>query len=328
MKPLVSVIVPNYNHAAFLKERLDSVFNQTFQDFEVILLDDCSTDDSIEILSNYALQPKVTHCVFNERNTGNTFSQWNKGLALAKGEFIWIAESDDFCDVNLLQELLKPMKQNENIVLSYCQSNRVNCESLNTGDWLSHTDDLDKELFLSDFIMKGNDFIENFLIFKNVIPNASAVIFRRDEVFKKIKKLNQSSYLKYCGDWLFYIQLVVNKEICYNSKKLNSFRYHNRSVIASAKKTNDRITIIDIDLKMRNIVMSFLKQQKISKLNIIKLRNKKIKRNLNYEKALLFFRNNNKLKGVILLFALPDLFLKNYKFKKHFKLRINRFLNK
>ena len=46
--PLVSVIIPNYNHAPFLKERIDSVLNQTYQNFEVILLDDCSTDNSLK----------------------------------------------------------------------------------------------------------------------------------------------------------------------------------------------------------------------------------------------------------------------------------------
>ena len=53
------VIIPNYNHALYLQERLDSVFNQTYQDFEVIILDDCSTDNSREIIEKYANNPKV-----------------------------------------------------------------------------------------------------------------------------------------------------------------------------------------------------------------------------------------------------------------------------
>jgi glycosyltransferase involved in cell wall biosynthesis len=87
-KPLISVIVPNYNHEKYLKQRLESVFNQTYVNFEVILLDDFSTDSSTNILSEYAKNPKVSHCVFNETNSGNTFVQWNKGIALAKGDYI------------------------------------------------------------------------------------------------------------------------------------------------------------------------------------------------------------------------------------------------
>ena len=77
--PRVSVIVPNYNHARFLPKRIESILNQTFQDFELILLDDCSTDDSRSILSSYASDPRVT-IEFNKVNSGSTFKQWNKGV--------------------------------------------------------------------------------------------------------------------------------------------------------------------------------------------------------------------------------------------------------
>jgi glycosyltransferase involved in cell wall biosynthesis len=86
--PLVSIIVPNYNHEKFLKKRLDSIFNQTFQDFEVILMDDCSTDDSRIILSDYAKNSKVSHCIFNESNSGNTFKQWVKGLVWQRKAYL------------------------------------------------------------------------------------------------------------------------------------------------------------------------------------------------------------------------------------------------
>jgi glycosyltransferase involved in cell wall biosynthesis len=182
--PLISIIIPNYNHFNYLVQRLESVFNQTYTNFEVILLDDCSTDNSRAILLEYATNPKVSHCVFNEINSGNTFVQWNKGLSLAKGEYIWVAETDDFCELNFLEELIKPLIADKDIVLSYCQSNRVDENGVVTGTWLNHTEDLDVELFTTDFCMEGNEFVERFLIYKNVIPNASAVLIRQ-EVLKK-----------------------------------------------------------------------------------------------------------------------------------------------
>ncbi|MFN7014544.1 MAG: glycosyltransferase family 2 protein, partial [Bacteroidia bacterium] len=118
MKPSpVSVIVPNYNHAAYLRQRLDSIFQQTFQDFEVILLDDRSADHSVEILQAYAQQyaHKVTHLVVNEENTGNPFVQWKKGIELAQGEFIWIAESDDFCEPTLLETLYRALQDKPSV---------------------------------------------------------------------------------------------------------------------------------------------------------------------------------------------------------------------
>ena len=96
----VSVILPNYNHAEFLPERLDSIYNQTYQNLEVIILDDCSTDESVSILNNYKNHPKTAHFVINKENTGSPFIQWEKGFKLVKGDVIWIAESDDYCDLN------------------------------------------------------------------------------------------------------------------------------------------------------------------------------------------------------------------------------------
>ena len=90
--PKVSVIIPNYNHAQFLEQRVESVLNQTFQDFEIIFLDDASTDNSKEVFSKYSNHPKISHVIFNETNSGSPFKQWNKGFGLSTGEYIWIAE--------------------------------------------------------------------------------------------------------------------------------------------------------------------------------------------------------------------------------------------
>src|SRR4051812_6782012 len=102
----VSVIVPNYNHAKYLKKRIDSIIAQSFQDFEVIILDDCSTDDSRSIIEQYRGHNKISNIIFNQENSGGPFHQWKKGMALAKGKYIWIAESDDWCEPSLLETLV------------------------------------------------------------------------------------------------------------------------------------------------------------------------------------------------------------------------------
>src|SRR5881394_4400235 len=103
--PTVTVIVPNYNHARFLRKRIDSVLGQTYPDFEVILLDDFSTDGSREILESYANHAKVT-MEFNAQNSGTVFKQWNKGVRMARGRYIWMAESDDFADPRFLARMV------------------------------------------------------------------------------------------------------------------------------------------------------------------------------------------------------------------------------
>ena len=78
--PIVSIIVPNYNYARFLDIRMESILNQTFQDFEIILLDDHSTDNSVEIIEKYRNNPKVSYIDINKENSGSPFRQWKKGI--------------------------------------------------------------------------------------------------------------------------------------------------------------------------------------------------------------------------------------------------------
>lgn len=322
--PLVSVILPNFNHRKYLKQRLDCVFNQTYTNFEVILLDDLSTDNSREILVQYAEKENVSHCVFNETNSGNTFRQWAKGIKLAKGDLIWIAETDDFCDTNFLETLIKPFHNNPEVAMVYCQSNRVNEFGEVTGNWITHTDNLNKSLFLKDFIMDGNQFIQDFLIYKNVIPNASGVIFRKKNAVE-IGELDFDPVLKTCGDWLFYVKLLANSEIAFINQSLNNFRYHSGSVISRAKEVYDKIAIIDIELKTRTKIIDFLKNNKIQNDSVSILKNAQIVKELKYEKASLLFSNNRKISALLIWFFMPIFIFKKKKIIKRIKLRIKNF---
>ncbi len=118
----VSVIIPNYNHADFLKQRINSVINQTNQEFEIIILDDCSTDSSRKIIEQYRQHPNVSHIVYNEKNSGSIFKQWQKGIDLAKGDFIWIAESDDYADCRFLERMIYILNDNRDLGFVYCNS--------------------------------------------------------------------------------------------------------------------------------------------------------------------------------------------------------------
>ena len=118
---MISVIIPNYNHSSYLKERIDTVLQQTYQNFEVILLDDNSTDNSKEVLKKFENHPKVSQIIFNSKNSGSPFGMWSTAFNLAKGDFIWIAESDDFSDLDFLETLIKKF-QNEEVIVAHCCS--------------------------------------------------------------------------------------------------------------------------------------------------------------------------------------------------------------
>ena len=219
MQALVSIIIPNYNHFRFLQQRIESVINQTYENFEVILLDDCSTDDSVEILEKYNAHPKVSHLVVNKKNSGSPFAQWEKGIALAKGEYIWVAESDDFCELDFLGKLMPSFQKADNVGLVYSRSNNADEDGKTYEEYWS--DGLDNLKWRSDYCNNGIDEIKRFLKWRNTIPNASACIFTKENLdFSEIKTMF------YAGDWQFWVQILLKKNLCFVAEPLNHFRFH------------------------------------------------------------------------------------------------------
>lgn len=220
--PKVSVIVPNYNHAGYLVQRIESILNQSYQDFEVIILDDCSTDNSRTVIDQYRGHPKIGEIVYNEQNSGSTFKQWEKGISKAKGEFIWIAESDDWCEPNLLEELIAGITRVEHTVISYCQSYCIH--NTNTILWQSQHPVLSET-------MDGLEFIRTRMSANNSIFNASMALWKKN-LFCGIPK-DFVDY-KFCGDRLFWIELAKSGKVHISGRLLNYFRKHDKDVSGRA----------------------------------------------------------------------------------------------
>lgn len=224
LKPTVSIIVPNYNHAPYLQERLDSILNQTYQDFEVILLDDCSTDNSREIIELYRHHPKVSHIVYNLSNSGSPFKQWVKGFDLAGGEFIWVAESDDFADLNFLQICLDKLSREDGDFV-HTNSRIVDSKGVTRGLYSDFRNQFfSTELWSEDHVLFSNEIISRYLLFKNIINNASSALFRRE----LINELNHERfiYFRNAGDLYFYLSVLSKTNCYYIAEPLNFCRFH------------------------------------------------------------------------------------------------------
>ena len=231
--PKVTVIVPNYNHDRFLRKRLDSIYQQTYGNFNVILLDDFSSDSSREILNEFIeTYPEITCANFNDINIGNVFLQWKKGIEFADGDIIWIAESDDFCDSNFL-EMLIPFFMDEAIQLAYARSVFVGMDDrpivFAFDDYLS---ELDPDKWLADYVESAHNEVITALGKKNTIPNVSSAVFRRPNncpLFEDENWLN----MKICGDWVFYLYLIRGGKIAFTNKTLNYYRFHSTNSSAT-----------------------------------------------------------------------------------------------
>ena len=231
--PKVSVIVPCFNHAAYLTDRLDSIFAQDYPNQEVILLDDASTDGSQAILQRYAKRPEVAHCVLNTSNSGSVFRQWKRGLQLATGDLVWIAESDDYCDSNFLQEVLHCFSNpagSTGLCAHHLRAWHATCRGLEfRGEILS---DLGLSLWSAPFTMAAHSLVKLAWCRKNVLPNVSAAVFRHPGVLSLLDD-PQWQALRACGDWLFYLHLVRGGLVGYTPKATNFYRQHSGNTSVS-----------------------------------------------------------------------------------------------
>lgn len=261
---MVSIIIPNFNHSKYLVERIESVLNQSFVDFECIILDDASTDSSREIIMFYKERDSRIKFFPSTTNSGSPFFQWNKGVKLAVYDLIWIAESDDRCKFNFLENSVKVHIENPEIAISFCQSSKINGDGIKMGSWKSYTDDLDDIQFSHDFIMDGEGFVEKFLIHRNVIPNASGVVFKKS-AFEKSGGANEK--LTTNSDWLTWLKMLINQKIFFISDELNEFRFHDQSVIA--KHSNDSVNfykeMYDFTLRIQFEKWCFINEIKLNK---------------------------------------------------------------
>jgi glycosyltransferase involved in cell wall biosynthesis len=301
--PKVSVILPNYNHAAFLEQRIESILNQTFQDFELILLDDASTDNSKEILDKYCEHPRVTSCIFNEVNSGSPFGMWEMGFKLVRGELVWIAESDDWCEEHFLERLISSF-ENESVAIAHCKSYDVNTFTSVTKKniWW---DSFKTPLWNSDFVKNGIYLLMNYGKYKCPVINVSSAIIRKNALINIKIPIDY----KYCGDWFFWAQLFEIGDVSYCSTPLNYIRIHNAS--ATGEINSNTLEKIQENIKVASYISNMI--------------NEKFKYESNYEWIVNFllketFRNKNLLKYEYIFPAIPWSFKKVYYKKVFFKI--------
>lgn len=236
-EPLVSVIVPNYNHEEYLRERLDTIYGQTYRNFEVILLDDCSTDHSREILEEYRERyADRTIAIWNEENSGHVFEQWNRGMQAARGSLIWIAESDDYSEPDFLEEMVKCFCYSS-VRLAFARSlfMQEGNQIWSTEEYLH---DLEFLRFDKPFFMTAANLVKYGFAVHNIIPNVSSAVFRNVGCIPEdVVRLCSGMHLS--GDWLFYLSLIQGGTVAYTNATTNYYRIHSESTSLRVQKTEE-----------------------------------------------------------------------------------------
>ena len=222
-RPKVSVVVPNYNYAHYLPSRLGTIIAQTYKPYEVIFLDDNSTDDSVAVASAILAKSGLPYrIVVNDVNRGCYF-QWLHGIEQARGDLIWIAEADDESDPSFLEELVTAFEDSD-VVLAFSQSRQIDQDGkLIRDDYLAYTHDVSPSKWRSAYRCAGRDEIREALAIKNTIPNASGVLMKKPDLSGIKEQLLQ---LRNAGDWLSYVHILKSGSIYFTPKVLNSHRVH------------------------------------------------------------------------------------------------------
>ena len=316
----VSILIPNYNHALFLQQRIESVLNQTYQDFELIILDDCSTDHSKTIIESYRNNPKVSQIIYNQQNSGSVFKQWRKGIELAKGDYVWIAESDDYAAVDFLQETVEQLQKDHSLGMVFTLTKAINDkgEQINN-TWDAKENSIKKLASFGNVINKENAPL--FLVSHMIVENASSVLFRKSQLLAL--DLDELSHYKNTGDRFTYLGIALQSNIRYIPQKLNFMRLHEHN---TTKKNVENGNIHKDRLRVVNYYFDRLEHSPYKKeLAVFYKTNYFFFINYcNYEENLELLNNIKKTKEISMIFYLLVKFYLYLFKKKNIKARILR----
>ena len=207
---LVSIITPTYNCASFVLKTIDSVLSQTYKSFELIIIDDCSTDNTVNIIESYK-DPRIV-LLKNKENSGAAYSR-NRGINAAKGDYIAFLDGDDIWSPNKLEKQLKFMIDN-NYGFSYTNFNTV-----------------DENGHLEKYYFTGPKKVTHKMFIKSNYIGCSTAMYKRDifpdlEISPEIKKRNDYAL------WL----LISTKSDCFLLDDcLASYRINNSGLSKTRK---------------------------------------------------------------------------------------------
>jgi hypothetical protein len=223
MHAMVTAIIPNYNHEWFLQRRLDSVYGQTYPHLRVILLDDASTDASRTILERYRHHPRTQAIVYNETNSGSPFLQWKKGLDLVETDWVWIAESDDWCEPDFLESLV-PALNETGTVIGYAPLHWAN----DAGYIIKTVPPATTQWY------NGKAFVRDHLFHYNSLQNAGMLVFRKNAAMAADSRW---AAMRQAGDYWLWAEIARQGRVFGSGQSACYMTKHESSVSAQWLET-------------------------------------------------------------------------------------------
>lgn len=234
--PTVTFLVPCYKLAHLLGDCVRSILSQTYTDFEILVLDDCSPDNTPEIARSFG-DPRVRH-VRNDPNLGH-LRNYNKGIGMARGEFIWLVSADDCLKSHtILEQYVALFEGNPTVGFVFCPAIAlVDGQQEGVIPWTRGGD--------SDFVVPGTTYLEA-LISGNQVATPSAMARKRCYQLS-LFPLD----MPFAGDWFLWCLFALHFDVAYLSEPMVLYRIHQASMTTSLTGTNTAAQLDEIRVLAR-----------------------------------------------------------------------------
>lgn len=228
MEEKISIIMASYNYAHFIGEAIESVINQTYKNWELIIIDDASADNSLEVIEEYVKKDSRIKLLINEKNLGLA-GTIKKGIESATGNWIAFLESDDIFSQNSLEEKVKAINSNAGIIYTDLE---LFGDEKSFYKYQNYINDINKYFIQLD----NSKFVKNF---KEIIPKVNPIPTFSVVMVKKelLEKCNFNSICKASLDYYLWAQLAAETSVYYIHQKLTKWRLHEDSYINRSKNS-------------------------------------------------------------------------------------------
>ncbi|MCE3233914.1 MAG: putative glycosyltransferase protein [Vampirovibrio sp.] len=229
MKPYVSFLIPCFNYARYLRECLDSILNQSFTNFEVLILDDASTDETPELAREIAATDSRVQYYRHEKNIGH-LNNYNFGIQKAQGELIWLISADDYlASGTILESFTQQFQAHPQLGYAFC---RVQCMDEHSNPYPKFIPRLEEKSLSSEPHLYPGRALFRELVKGNFIPAPS--VLARKACYQQYGHFH--SELTHSGDWYNWLLFSLDWDVYYDPEPKVYYRKHNQNMHMTYQK--------------------------------------------------------------------------------------------
>lgn len=231
MGPLVSIVVPCYKFGHLLPECVNSILQQSYGHFEVLIMDNCSPDNTAEVAQSFS-DARVKH-IRNDVNIGH-LRNFNKGIAMSAGKYVWLISADDYLRSPLvLQRYVEAMERDSAIGYVFCRTTELNSETeVGISRW--------KDCGDNNQTWDGIEFLRRLVRF-NCIAQSSSMV--RRECFERVSPFPLD--MPYASDWYLWCMFALHYRVAYFAEPMACCRVHEKSLTSSFVSGGSPVCITD-----------------------------------------------------------------------------------